>query len=469
MTAWGPGYEIAGRYRLLDLVGRGGMGEVWRAEHLALHSQVAVKLIDPKAANNEGVLKRFMQEARAAAALESPHVVKTFDFGVVDGTPYIVMELLQGESLAQRLERAHRLSPAETARVMRHVARAVGKAHEAGFVHRDLKPDNVYIVGNDDEELIKVLDFGIAKAIGGRFEDSAAQTRTGALLGTPYYMSPEQAQGDRSVDFRSDLWSMGIIAFECLTGVRPFDSEGLGSLVLKICAGPVPLPSHHAPVPAGFDQWFLRAAAREPAQRFQSARELATALSDVLLAPGLGEASATGAVQWPPPAAQRVSTFNSAVTPVPAQSGAEASTPWNALPRPLSATTNGAGSAEVTVPARRSSAKGWVAVIAVLGALSLGATGLILRGVLARGAAAPLETNVGALPAPSAELSAMPSTDEPPPPPSAAEAPLPSASAGTSPKPEPVSGPARVPPTAKKDAGAAAATPPTTRKGRLGF
>jgi serine/threonine-protein kinase len=167
---------------------------------------------------------------------------------------------------------------------MTHAARAVGKGHSVGIVHRDLKPDNIFICHNEDEEIAKVLDFGIAKALEGSLSmSSSPDTRTGALLGTPYYMSPEQAAGNRSVDYRSDLWSLGVIAFECLLGRRPFVSDGLGDLLMQICAHPLPVPSQLGPVPAGFDEWWARAAAREPNHRFASAKELADSLKQVLL------------------------------------------------------------------------------------------------------------------------------------------------------------------------------------------
>jgi serine/threonine-protein kinase len=207
------------------------------------------------------------------------------DYGVDDKLPFIVMELLDGENLAQRLRRIARLPPADTARIITHIGRAVGRAHEAGIVHRDLKPENVFLIRNEDEEIAKVLDFGVAKvSVGalGHVGEEGTRTRTGSILGTPYYMSPEQAQGNKTVDARSDLWSLGVIAFECLTGKRPFYSDGLGDLVLQICIREIPVPSEVGSVPLGFDAWFARAVARDPDARFQSARELTDALREVL-------------------------------------------------------------------------------------------------------------------------------------------------------------------------------------------
>ncbi|HEY7374374.1 MAG TPA: serine/threonine-protein kinase [Polyangia bacterium] len=278
---------LAGKYQLVHQLGKGGMGAVWLAHHLTLQSPVAIKLIEPQIAANPEALARFMREARAAAALRSPHVVQILDHGVDGETPYIAMELLEGETLAARLRKVGRLSPADTARILTHTARAVSRAHEVGVVHRDLKPDNIFLIENEEEELAKVLDFGIAKSTIVGFGVSAiAETRTGALMGTLHYMSPEQAEGAKTVDFRTDIWAMGVIAFECLVGRRPFEGETVGTLVLEICTRPLPVPSKLGTVPAGFDAWFARACAREPAARFGSARDAAADLRRICQARG---------------------------------------------------------------------------------------------------------------------------------------------------------------------------------------
>jgi serine/threonine-protein kinase len=280
-SAVSAGHVLVGRYRLEAQLGAGGMGTIWRAQHLVLNAPVAVKVIDRTVVPDEETLSRFMREAQSAAALRSPHVVQILDYGIDGRVPFMAMELLEGENLAQRIKRVKRLSPRETARVLTHIGRAISRAHEAGIVHRDLKPENVFIVKNEDEELAKVLDFGVAKVERHALEEGT-RTRTGSILGTPFYMSPEQAQGNRTVDSRSDLWSMGVIAFECLTGKRPFYSDGLGDLVLAICVRDIPMPSEVAPVPIGFDAWWLRAVARDPEKRFQSAKELTDALREAL-------------------------------------------------------------------------------------------------------------------------------------------------------------------------------------------
>jgi hypothetical protein len=274
------GRILANRFRLEQQLGKGGMGSVWLAEHLTLRSNVAVKLMDPAIAASDEGADRFRREAQAAASLRSAHVVQVLDYGVDEGMPFLVMELLRGENLGHCLERERRLSPERTLAVMTQVARAVGRAHAANIVHRDLKPDNVFLVEEDGHELVKVLDFGIAKTSEPSF--GGLQTRTGITIGTPYYMSPEQAEGKREVDFRTDLWAMGVMTSECLTGVRPFMGETWGELLLNICARAVPVPSTQGPVPPGFDLWFARATNRDPEQRFGSAQEFARSLAECI-------------------------------------------------------------------------------------------------------------------------------------------------------------------------------------------
>ena len=310
------GLVLSERYRLVSQLGQGGMGSVWRAVHVELGTPAAIKLIDPEIASNEEALARFKREAQAAATLRSPHVVQILDYGVDNGTPYIAMELMEGESLADRLERVGRLDPHTTAMIMNQVGRAVSKAHEIGVVHRDLKPDNIFIVRNEDEELAKVLDFGIAKSTGDGFGAMGApETRTGAMLGTPYYMSPEQAGGKKTVDHRSDTWAMAVIAFECLVGRRPFDSDTLGGLVLTICTEDPPVPSQVGPVPAGFDEWFARATARTPDERFQTARELAAELKVIC---GIGRAEMPSTVDGELPSGPYSAQYPYGLTPNPA-------------------------------------------------------------------------------------------------------------------------------------------------------
>jgi serine/threonine-protein kinase len=273
------------------------MGAVWRARQIELDADVAIKVLHAKTAQHAGAVSRFKREAKASASLRSPHVVQVVDYGVdeASGTAFIAMELLEGESLAARLVRERKLGPDETARWITHAARALTRAHAAGIVHRDLKPANIFIVRNEDEELAKVVDFGIAKLVGPGHGETA--TATGALLGTPLYMSPEQIDPSRGVDFRADLWSLAVIACECLTGRRPFEGDTLASLAMKISLGRAELPSSLGPVPRGFDAWFARGTEVAPERRFGSALELAVALREVVESGDLVVSAPTKAAQ----------------------------------------------------------------------------------------------------------------------------------------------------------------------------
>ncbi len=273
------GTVIADRFRLVCALGQGGMGTVWLARHTALDTPCAVKLIHEQAARLPDLRARFEREARAAALLRSPHVVQILDHGVWRNVPYIAMEYLEGEDLGQRLGRCGTLSPRETLAIAAQIGRALTKAHAAGLVHRDLKPGNVFIVRDEDREIAKVLDFGVAKV---RESGLDGATKTGVLLGTPYYMSPEQTRGSKDIDHRSDLWALAVVIYQCLTGRLPFVAENLYELFNKIISEPLPVPSRVAPVPTSLDAWWARAAARDPGQRFQTARELTDALGVAL-------------------------------------------------------------------------------------------------------------------------------------------------------------------------------------------
>jgi serine/threonine protein kinase len=274
---------VAGKYRLTRVLGRGGMGAVWEGMHATLGTRVAVKFIDPEYADSPEARNRFENEARAAASLRSKHVVEMYDHGLSeDGSPFIVMEYLEGEPLDRRLDRVSRLSPEETARILHQACRAVARAHATGIVHRDLKPENLFLVWDDDEQadFVKVLDFGIAKFTDRRSTTASSATRTGSVLGTPFYMSPEQARGLRSVDQRTDIWSLGVIAYRCLVGQLPFDGEAIGDLLVRLCTEPIPIPSQIAPdVPPGFDAVIEKALERDLTRRYQTVQEFADDLS----------------------------------------------------------------------------------------------------------------------------------------------------------------------------------------------
>jgi serine/threonine-protein kinase len=290
--------QIAGRYELEARIGTGGIGEVWRARHLALNSYVAIKFLQGASAQNESTRRRFTTEAQVTAQLNSRHAVQVFDFGVTDdGHPYLVMELLQGETLGRRIERVGRLRIVETARILGQSAKALQRAHQLGIVHRDFKPDNI-VISTDEEgnDYVKVVDFGIAKLVGdldrpseptrndfSTSEVPATFTKTGSMLGTPSYMAPEQIVSPADVDLRADIWAFGVVAFECLTGCPPFTGNTLLELFKQIESGTHPPAGQlESSVPAGFHEWFDTACAPDPRARFPdittSYKELLTAL-----------------------------------------------------------------------------------------------------------------------------------------------------------------------------------------------
>jgi serine/threonine protein kinase len=279
-SRWAQGVEIRGVYRLESLLGVGGTGEVWRALDTRNQATVAVKLLHHPAPAGSKAYKRFEREAQTYAALRGPHVVEVLDFGSDGDWPWIVMALLEGESLEACLSREKRLDPTFAKPMLLSVLRGIAHAHDKGVVHRDLKPANIFLIGGAAHA--KLLDFGIAKLVGPDNRKTAL-TERGALIGTTAYMSPEQARGKVDVDHRSDLWSVGIVAYQCLTGQHAFAGESLLELVIAICNDAVKAPSSIAPgLPAAFDAWFERATQREKAERFQSASEMADALRAAL-------------------------------------------------------------------------------------------------------------------------------------------------------------------------------------------
>ncbi len=251
----------------------GAMGRVWVARHAGLGSEVAVKFMAVKLARDKAMLARFTHEAEAASQINSPHVVRILEHGTtLDGAlPFIAMELLHGESLEERLEREPKPSYDTLTTILRQVGSALDAAHARGIVHRDIKPDNIFITGRSPNLLVKVLDFGMAKSV--RRRDQSIVTATGVAVGTPEYMSPEQVLGAKDVDFRSDLWALGAVAYRMLTGEIPFTASTPHALFFTICKGTfTPLSAHGAPIE--FEPWFRRAFQPNKEKRFGSAREM---------------------------------------------------------------------------------------------------------------------------------------------------------------------------------------------------
>jgi serine/threonine-protein kinase len=279
---------VAPGVRLVRPLGEGGMGYLWVAFHERLDTEVAVKFIAPElVARQPSLAARFRREASAAAKIASPHVVKILDHGQMnDGTPFIIMELLEGETLAERLARGSTLSLGETVTLVVQVTKALGRAHALEIVHRDLKPDNLFLVaapegGEDDEHedlFVKILDFGIAKQA--LNPTTSVLTAVGAVVGTPQYMSPEQILSAREVDARADLWALAAVVYEALTGSPPFDGETVGAVWAAITAAKFEPPSARmgCELP-DLDAWFARALAREQQDRFQTAREMRRAFA----------------------------------------------------------------------------------------------------------------------------------------------------------------------------------------------
>ena len=422
---------VAGKYEVLRLIGRGGMGSVWEGRHNSLGTRVAIKFIDVEVADSKEAQARFVTEARAAATLHSKHAIQIYDHGVTeDGRPYMVMELLTGEPLDKRLDRLGRLSLQETARILGQVSRALQRAHAQGIIHRDLKPENIFLVRapDEDDEVAKVLDFGIAKIKATPGEQGlSSSTKTGAVLGTPYYMAPEQARGLRTIDTRADLWSLGIIAYKCVTGVLPFEGVSVGDLLVKICTATPPTPSLTVPgLPPAFDSWFQRALGREPEQRFQTASEQADALS---LAAGIS-------VRRPSASSQHDASQMPASIPSHAPPSAQ-------TPLPAAALTS-APFVTSASPRRASSSRGMfvgVALTALVGG-SLGVFLVVKALAPARGPSQPPSAAAIVAPpsAPASQVSAV-ATLAPPP----SDTPVASASAPPPVRPKPGTRPPPVP------------------------
>jgi serine/threonine-protein kinase len=269
---------------------QGGMGAVWVATHLGLDESVALKFMDPRRVSSVEARLRFTREAKAAAQIRSKNIVQILDHGVDGHVPYIAMELLTGEDLGARLRLKGRLSMSEAASLLDDIAHALDRAHAAGIVHRDLKPENIFLAKDGDHEVPKILDFGIALEVQEDASDDSAATAEGVILGTPYFMSPEQVRGRANIDHRSDLWSLGVILFRAVTGIRPFGRGAPADIIVQICSDPIPRASVVArDLPDAVDRFFEKALARDVNKRFSSAKEMAAAFNEIAKAAELAE------------------------------------------------------------------------------------------------------------------------------------------------------------------------------------
>ena len=289
-----------GNYVVRDKIGEGGMGVVFRAEHPHINRRVAIKVLHPGADRNPEVVHRFFNEARAATEIRNEHIVEVLDFGTLpEGMPYLVMEWLDGESLGSLLRTTRKLPLGRAALIMSGIARALRAAHGKGVVHRDLKPDNVFLVRREGEpDLVKVLDFGIAKLLATGMPVQY-QTQTGAIIGTPAYMSPEQCRGAKEIDYRTDVYALGVIGYQMLTGRLPFAADALGELLLKhMTETPAPADSLEPSVPPAVSQILAGALEKEPEKRpgLDEIQFIMEAVMAAEAAPRMGEATITAAL-----------------------------------------------------------------------------------------------------------------------------------------------------------------------------
>ncbi len=270
----GPGVIVDKKYRLAKLLGTGGMGEVYEAVNLAINRRVAIKLMHPRLDNDERFVGRLQNEAKVAGSIDHENICDVFDLGVEEGgRPYLVMPLLKGLSLGRLLNDGG-IATSRLLDIIRQTLSALQAAHDHGVVHRDLKPDNVFIAKSSErDDFVKLLDFGICKVIDADFD--SALTRSGMVVGTPTYMSPEQARGGRYIDHRADIYAVGVIMYRALTGRLPFEGESYNEVIIKITTEQFPSPQSIRPsIPSEIEKIVLRAMSRDPAERYASAREM---------------------------------------------------------------------------------------------------------------------------------------------------------------------------------------------------
>jgi serine/threonine protein kinase len=487
-----PGHVLGDKYRLEREVGRGAMGTVWAAFHVTLGQKVAIKLISAEHAGSNDARMRFGLEAKAAARLKSRHVVQVYDSGhTADGTPYIVMEYLEGQTLEQRLAEQRDIGLEEAVRITTHVGRALARAHAQGIIHRDLKSGNVFIAKSDDDEqgwVAKVLDFGVAKLMD---TQAPSTTKTGSIVGTPLFMSPEQIRGASKVDHRADLYSLGMVFYNMVTGSHAFDGPSYSDVLVAICTAELPSIRKAAPwLPSELATWFEKACARERADRFQSADELVEALQAAMepkTRPGSGAVDAPSSTllgHMPPHA---VATIKSGLQQNAVNAWSQAALPASPValrvePAPAdggtlrsqSGSSSGAmAEPEITSDLPRKSGQQSLLVWAAAG-VGLGVIVLLVNALVTR-VGSTLRPPAGGTTAPMADSPAPPTAripsalperpNVPSPSPAAPAAPAPTTQASTPqtaslPSPTPTSPPSR--PTPRPRPSPRTATPPAT-------
>lgn len=352
------GSILAGKLRIVRPLGAGGMGAVYEVEHELTRHRRALKMLHAEMARVPSVVERFLREASAAGRIGNPHIVETFDAGRLEtGEPYIVMELLQGKTLAELLEERGPLQLDRACEIVIQACDAVSAAHAAGIVHRDIKPENLFLAGAD-LSFVKILDFGVSKF------DSATTgvdglTMEGSPIGTPYYMSPEQVRGEKSIDARADVYALGVLFYECLTGAKPFVAETLPHLAVLIHQGKYEAPSHlRQGLPAAADTVISRAMASDRSERYSSAAEFSSAIARLRDSVGAMAMHQTQPLTQPPP-------------------GFAPQQPQQPLPRPVPALTPGVFTSQSTPAPAPPAAKTWMIGVAG-GVLLLGVGGALL-------------------------------------------------------------------------------------------
>ena len=430
-----PGDVIAGKYRVERLIGRGGMGAVFAAQHLILNQRVALKLLLGELADSQEASARFVNEARAAAQIQGEHVARVLDIGQLPtGVPFMVLEYLEGSDLAGILQQRGPLPVSEVADYALQALDALAQAHSAGIVHRDLKPANLFLTSrHDGTSLVKVLDFGISK----NTTAPSGMTSTRAVMGSPEYMSPEQLRTPRGVDARTDIWSLGVILYELLAGRVPFQAETLADLFMQICqVDPPSIRTLRPDVPPAFEAVVMRCMAREPSARFQSVRELSTALlvfaSDQARAMAIARGSKPGLA---------AATLHQ--EPVPASTTPNTAAPWAGT----MGKSEGAGRSRVVQ----------IVAVSVLGLLVV-ITGVTL---VARMVTKHPDAPTSEAPAANAASATAAPTAAPPAASSVAVAVSPPPTATTPKSPAAATPPKAAPPTLKPSASAAVTPPPS--------
>jgi serine/threonine-protein kinase len=484
------GQVLDGKYRIVRVIGEGGMGAVYEGENTRIRRRVAIKVLHAGIAANTEMVQRFEREAQVAGTVGNDHILEILDLGALDsGERYMVMEYLDGETLTDRIKARTRLSPREASRLLRQVLQGLSAAHGAGIVHRDLKPDNIFILRAKAgiKDFVKIIDFGISKFSEPGTGVSNRMTRTGALMGTPHYMAPEQATGSTDIDRRTDIYAVGIIMYEAVTGRVPFQAETFNQLLFEIAlAKIIPAQQIVPDLDPAIDTIIMKASARDPAHRFQTCDEFVEALdawensgSAVSLPPTESlEAIVKGTV---PRALQGVGSTDATISadtgsgrvskssvgkPAPAASGA---TPMEGT-SPLQPTQNTWANSSQAIPGTKSNAP--ILVATALGVLMLGAAGtgayLFFKPATTVGAVAPSAQTSAT--APPKTLEPVPSSERAEPP---ANTPVPSvapeAVPSVSPPPTAVTGHAVAPPSHHKPAPDKTPKPPEKPKSKPGI